>query len=95
MRRQMLVTLTVVLSLAVLSVLAPTVPAKDTVNRITKEELKDKLGDPNVVIVDVRKGQDWKASETKIKGAIRVDPDKVASLAEKYAKDKTLVFYCA
>ena len=69
--------------------------AKDTVGRITKEELKAKMSDPNVVIVDVRLGKDWKASESKIKGAVRVEPPDVLSLADKYPKETTLVFYCA
>jgi hypothetical protein len=48
-----------------------------------------------VVIVDVRLGKDWKASEVKIPGAIRVEPAAVENLAAMYPKDKTLVFYCA
>lgn len=67
----------------------------EDIPRITKEELKEKLGSPNVVIVDVRVGKDWKSSEFKIKGAVRGDPKDVKSWAGKYAKEKTLVFYCA
>lgn len=62
---------------------------------MTTEELGAKLGSPEVVIVDVRLGKDWKASESKIKGAIRVEADAIETLATTYAKDKTLVFYCA
>lgn len=69
--------------------------AKGSVDRMSKEDLKAKLDDPNVVIVDVRLGKDWKASESKIKGAIRVDLANVSSLADQYDKEKTLVFYCA
>jgi rhodanese-related sulfurtransferase len=65
------------------------------VKRITKEELKNMLSDPSVVVVDVRTEADWKASQFKIKGAVREDPGKVASWMGKYDKDKTLVFYCA
>ena len=43
------------------------------VPRMTKEELKSKIDDPDVVIVDVRVGRDWKGSEFKIKGAVRGD----------------------
>jgi predicted sulfurtransferase len=67
----------------------------EDVKRITKEELKNMLSDPSVVVVDVRKEGDWKASEFKIKGAVREDPTQVASWMGKYDKDKTLVFYCA
>ena len=54
-----------------------------------------RLADPDVIIFDVRTGSDWKASEFKIKGAVRVSSDSVDSWAAKYAKDKTLVLYCA
>lgn len=67
----------------------------DEVQRITKEELKGMLSDPAVAVVDVRAEGDWKASEFKIKGAVREDPAQVASWMGKYGKDKVLVFYCA
>jgi rhodanese-related sulfurtransferase len=63
--------------------------------RITKEELKAKLGNPNFIVVDVRFGADWTGSDLKIKGAVREDPGAVESWANKFPKDKTLVFYCA
>jgi len=63
--------------------------------RITKEELKAKMGNPDLLIIDVRYGKDWTESDLKIKGAVREDPDAVDSWASKYSKDKTLVFYCA
>ena len=34
------------------------------------EELKKRLGDENLVIIDVRVESDWKMSEFKIKGAL-------------------------
>ena len=63
--------------------------------RMTKEQLKAKLGSPNLVVVDVRTGKDWKASEVKIKGAVRGEVDKIESWAKNYSKDSTLVIYCA
>ena len=65
------------------------------VPRMTKEKLKTKLGSPNLVVVDVRTGKDWKASEVKIKGAVRGETDKIESWAKNYSKDTTLVIYCA
>jgi len=65
------------------------------VPRMSKEDLNAKLDDPDVVILDVRTGGNWKASEFKIKGAIRVSPKNVDSWASKYAKDKTLFLYRA
>ncbi len=70
------------------------VSAED-VPRIAKEELKTKLGDPSLVVIDVRANADWAGSSLKIKGAIREDPRKVNSWMDKYPKDKTLVFYCS
>lgn len=86
--------LPVLLSLVMLGVLVQAAMAKD-IAKITKEELQTKLSDANVVVVDVRLGKDWKASEEKIKGAVRVEGDGIEALASKYPKDKTLVFYCA
>ena len=84
--------LTIVLSLGV--VLAMVVPAmSQEVPRISKEDLKELLGKPDVVIVDVRTGSDWNDSTVKIKGAVREEPDKVDSWIEKYPRDKTLVLY--
>ena len=69
--------------------------AAQDVKRMTIEELKGMLGNPDLVIVDVRRDGDWKSSEAKIKGAVREDQDKVDAWMNKYPKDKTLVFYCA
>ena len=65
------------------------------VSKMTKEELKSKLANPDVVIVDVRVGKDWKGSEFKIKGAVRGDKKNIIAWAGKYSKEKTFVFYCA
>lgn len=62
---------------------------------ITPEELKAKLGDSDLVIVDVRRAGHWEASDRKIPGAVREDPKDVEGWAGKYAQDKTLVLYCA
>ena len=90
-----LTTLTITVSLTLMGLLFQASVAQSAVVKMTKEELRAKLDSPDVVIVDMRLGKDWKASEEKIKGAIRVDPAEVESLASKYPKDKTLVLYCA
>ncbi|UCG13360.1 MAG: hypothetical protein JSU72_02415 [Deltaproteobacteria bacterium] len=63
--------------------------------RMSKEELKAMLDSPDLIILDVRVGRDWKASEYKIRGAVRVDATDFGSWANKFPKDKTLVLYCA
>ena len=93
--QQRLATLTITVSLTLVGLLLQASVAQSAVAKMTKEELRAKLDSPDVVIVDVRLGKDWKASEEKIKGAVRMDLAGVESLAAKYGKDKTLVFYCA
>ena len=65
------------------------------VKRISPQALNKILGDPNVVVVDVRLPYDWNPSKLKIRGAKREDPFNVKDWMKKFPKDKTLVFYCA
>ena len=65
------------------------------VPRMTKEALSAILGNSDVIIIDVRFSRDWTDSDSKIKGAVREDPEAIQSWANKYPKDKTLVLYCA
>ena len=65
------------------------------VPRMTTQALSAVMGKPDVIIVDVRLGRDWTDSNSKIRGAVREDPEAIQSWANKYPKDKTLVFYCA
>jgi rhodanese-related sulfurtransferase len=83
------------LRLTLLGVLLYAAVVQAAAARMTKEELRAVLGSAEVVVVDVRSGQEWTASEAKILGAIRVNPAEVESLATRYPKDTTLVFYCA
>ena len=76
------------------SVLLTAVQA-EAVPMMAKEELKAILSNPDLVILDVRIGRDWKSSEFKIKGAVRVDPNKFESWQSTYGKDKQIVIYCA
>ena len=52
------------------------------------------LGNPDLVIIDVRIERDWKSSPLKIKGAVWEDFMDVEKWAQKYPKDKTIVLYC-
>jgi rhodanese-related sulfurtransferase len=63
--------------------------------RITKDELKALLGNPDLILLDVRSGSDWKDSDSKIQGAIREEPGQIKSWSGKYSKEKTIVLYCA
>jgi predicted sulfurtransferase len=94
MKARLVRRVTGIIGAAVLCMVAQLALAAE-VPRMTKEELKPKLDNPDVVIVDVRVGKDWKGSEFKIKGAVRENPSEFSSWAEKYPKDKTIVLYCA
>ena len=64
------------------------------VKRIDKEALKADMG--SYIIVDVRTGSDWKGSEFKIQGAVRLKGDIVDLAKSKgWAKDAKIVLYCA
>ena len=94
MKGRLISIITVGLAVAVVSVVVLTTVAGE-VPRMTKEELKEKLGSPEVTIIDVRSGTDWKASEMKIKGAVRGSPQDLESWVKTHPKDNTLVLYCA
>ena len=76
-----------------------TVPAvfsqADGVSRITIQELKAKIdkGD-DLVIVDVRTGQDYADSRIKIKGAVRIPIVQIEERYKELPKDKEIVLYC-
>ena len=67
----------------------------DDVPRMTIKELKERLSDPDLIVLDVRAGGSWSGSESKIKGAVREDPAHVQDWMKKYPRDKTVVFYCS
>ena len=62
---------------------------------MTQEELRGKLTNPEIVVLDVRKKPDWDRGGTKIRGAFHEDYERVKEWAGKYPRDKTLVLYCA
>ncbi|MBI5578306.1 MAG: hypothetical protein HY895_04065 [Deltaproteobacteria bacterium] len=63
--------------------------------RMEKEQLKTQLGNPDVVVLDVRAFTDWAMTKEKIKGAVRENPRNLEDWSGKYPKDKTIVLYCA
>ena len=63
--------------------------------RMEKDELKTKLGNPEMVVIDVRSYTDWLLSGDKIKGAARENYRDFDGWSAKYPKDKAVVLYCA
>lgn len=62
---------------------------------MTTDELKAMIDDPDVLILDVRRGKDWTSSEFKIKGATYAKPEAYDTWANTYPKTKKIVLYCA
>jgi hypothetical protein len=85
--------LKILLLVALMAGLTAIASAAD-IPRVTPEELKTMLGNPDLIIIDVRIERDWKASESKVKGAVWEDFMDVETWAQKYPKDKTIVLYC-
>jgi len=69
--------------------------AEESVPRISGDELKSRLGESGLVILDARQVTEWAAAVQKIAGAQRVDAQDVASWVDNYAKDQVLVVYCS
>jgi rhodanese-related sulfurtransferase len=82
----------VALSVAMLGVFA-VAPIASEVTRISVEELKAMLGNPDVIILDVDRKGNWEDRDRKILGAVRENPKEIESWSHKYPKDKTLVLY--
>ena len=79
----------------VISVILSGLALAENIPLITKEDLRARLGDDNISILDVRAGRDWSYSEFKITGAIRVEPAANNQWADKFDKGKSYVLYCA
>jgi len=69
--------------------------AGDKVPRMGSSELLAMIDSPDVLILDVRRGSDWKGSEVMIKNAVRKAYNDVDSWIGDLPKDKKLVLYCA
>ncbi len=96
MRRAVFIVALTVISLSFIGGTArsQTAAALADVPRISCDELKAQLGNPDLVVLDVRTKYDLEKSDTKIKGAIRADFHNPSAWIDKYPKDKTIVFYC-
>ena len=60
---------------------------------ISVHQVKQLLNNSDAIIIDVRKYRNWWRSSKKILSAVREDPSKVDQWAQKYPKDKSLIFY--
>ncbi len=69
-------------------------PVSDQVPRMSIDNLKDRIGSSDTIVLDIRNDWTWNASNMKITGAIRENPKEFSRWYDKYPKEKTLVLYC-
>ena len=60
-----------------------------------KDALRERLGNADVVVIDVRTDPDWEASGAKIPGAVRESYGDFDAWSFRFPRDRTLVLYCA
>ena len=87
--------LSVMFAVIVLFTVSASLNAGGEALRISKEEVKAKLGSPNVILLDVRTGNDWDNSGEKIVGAVRMNPKEVDAWSETLVKGKEIILYCS
>ena len=64
-----------------------------TVKQISKEQLRERLGERGLTIIDVR--ANWPESQRKIPGAVHESAEAVADWASRYDPEKPVVVYGA
>lgn len=65
------------------------------IERITVEELKEKLAKTApVFIIDSRSQGSYDGSEIKIKGAVRIPADEIEARLKEIPRDREIVVYC-
>jgi predicted sulfurtransferase len=86
-----LVALLLLVALAGYSAMPTTV---EQVPRLTKDAVKDMLGKPDVVILDIRYIKQYEQSDKKLPGAVFVQPENFDEFVKNHPqKDKTYVLY--
>jgi hypothetical protein len=68
-------------------------PACGQVFRVTADKLLESLDHPQLLVLDVRTSANWKAGDSKIKGAVRKRPGAFDSWSDDLPKNKLLVLY--
>ena len=89
------ISIVVMFALALVMTSMGTPQAGSDVPLMTIDELNAMLDDPDLLVLDVRRGKDWTSSEFKIKVATHAKPDAYEKWADTYPKDKKIVLYCA
>ena len=84
---------TAVLMISLLCSCANPLLAENAISRMEKEELRQRMGTPDLFILDARSGSDWDDSDQVIQGAVRANPRNFSQWAEAYPKEATIVLY--
>lgn len=92
MKRKLVVPVVFLLGFCLAWTATPGAAGGEEIPRMTKEELKPLLGNPEVVVLDVRLG--GRNAPTRIPGAAYEDPGNVGDWSSRYPKDKRIVLYC-
>jgi hypothetical protein len=72
---------------------APVLATSYGVDFIDPETLQGMLGDPQVLILDVRTQYRWTRSKEKIPGAVRHHPGRIAKWGPTLPRDQKIVLY--
>jgi len=90
----LIVFLAALLSLVALAGWSAPPSSVEQVPRLTKEAVKEMLGKPDVVIVDVRYIKQYEQSDKKLPGAVFLQPENFDEFVKNHPqKDKTYVLY--
>lgn len=83
------------LGIMTLALLTSFCSARNDAKRVDKDTVRSWLGQPDVLIIDVRAPQDWAGSDQKIAGAVRREPDGMATWGKTLPQGKKIVTYYA
>jgi predicted sulfurtransferase len=96
MKRKSIVISSLVALLLLIALAAhPAMPTTvEQVPRLTKQAVKEMLGKPDVVIVDIRYIKQYEQSDKKLPGAVFVQPENFDEFVKNHPqKDKTYILY--
>ncbi len=86
----------ILLLMLLISCAVHTVPISDSrIKWISQAELLSRLDEQGLLLFDARYSKDWKRSDRKIKGAIRLDASEVEQLDGFYPAGQKIILYCA
>jgi Rhodanese-like domain len=92
-RSCMILSLAIALILVALTGYSAPPASVEQVPRLTKEAVKEMIGKPDVVIVDIRYIKQYEQSDSRLPGAVFVQPENFDEFAKNFPKQRTYVLY--